>query len=307
MEQDKKSPYGKFAAMIGTSMVAMYALMYLNTYQLSHVRWSETRIYMTFIMGAAMAVIMLSFMQGMYKNKQLNTAIYVGSVVVFALALYLVRSQMTVQDESWMRAMIPHHSIAVMTSERAKIRDPGVQKIAHEIMAAQRREIAEMRYLIARLAEGEGTRNIFRDPPAAVGSIDDALGNTLISMLDPAPLSESEAAMALNTTAGCRFNRSPEIDPVLWVSREGTSGAIRLNGVIVALEGRSGEPGLVAPGVEVVVRTLPDDEADWRSNAELIFSLDVGLEIGYRGFYSCIPTEQSAMNGARPRTPIRAV
>lgn len=158
MEQDKKSPYGKFAAMIGTSMVAMYALMYLNTYQLSHVRWSETRIYMTFIMGAAMAVIMLSFMQGMYKNKQLNTAIYVGSVVVFALALYLVRSQMTVQDESWMRAMIPHHSIAILTSERAEITDVRVRELADDIIEAQRREIKEMEWLLDDIRDnGEAT------------------------------------------------------------------------------------------------------------------------------------------------------
>lgn len=158
MEHHNEAKYGKFAAMIGTSMVVMYAFMYLNSYELSHVFWSETRFYMTLLMGAAMAVIMLGFMQGMYKNKQTNMAIYIGSVIVFVLALYLVRSQVTVQDESWMRAMIPHHSIAILTSERAEITDVRVRELADGIIEAQRREIKEMEWLLDDIqANGEAT------------------------------------------------------------------------------------------------------------------------------------------------------
>jgi len=153
MEQDNKSQYGTFAAMIGTSIVVMFGLMYLNSYEFSHVRWSETRIYMTFIMGAAMAVIMLSFMRGMYKSSQANMAIYLGSLVLFLAALFLVRSQTTVQDHSWMSAMIPHHSIAILTSERAEIDDVRVRELANEIIEAQRREIKEMNWLIEDIRE----------------------------------------------------------------------------------------------------------------------------------------------------------
>ena len=148
----QKSNYAVFAAMIGTSMVVMFGLMYLNTYEFSHVRWSETRFYMTFIMGAAMAVIMLSFMQGMYSNNKINMAIYLGSFVVFIVALYLVRSQITVQDSSYMRAMIPHHSIAILTSERATIEDVRVRELADGIISAQRREIEEMNWLLEDIA-----------------------------------------------------------------------------------------------------------------------------------------------------------
>ena len=151
-QHGKHSGYGKFFAMIATSMVAMYGLMYLNTYDISHVRWSDTRLFMTFIMGAAMAVIMLSFMRGMYKNKQANLAIYAASVVVLLIALYLVRSQTTVQDSSWMRAMIPHHSIAILTSERATINDVRARELADEIIEAQRREIEEMNWLLEDIA-----------------------------------------------------------------------------------------------------------------------------------------------------------
>lgn len=145
---DMKASYGKFFAMIGTSTIIMLGLMYLNSYQFSHVRFSETRTYMAIYMGAAMAIIMLGFMLNMYKNKKANMAIFAGSLIVFAASLFLVRSQVTVQDNAWMKAMIPHHSIAIMTSERAEIDDVRVKALANEIIKAQRREIKEMEWLI---------------------------------------------------------------------------------------------------------------------------------------------------------------
>lgn len=95
-----------------------------------------------------MAAIMLGFMLSMYKKKLVNLAIIGGSAAVFAGALWLVRSQATVDDVDYMKAMIPHHSIAIMTSKRSQISDPRVRKLADEIIEAQQREIAEMKYLI---------------------------------------------------------------------------------------------------------------------------------------------------------------
>ena len=140
--------YWRFAAMIATSTVVMYGLMYLNTYAFEHVFWSETRAWMALVMGATMSVIMLGFMLGMYKRKGVNLAIFAGSVALFALALWLVRSQATVDDVEYMTAMIPHHSIAILTSRRSQISDPRVRKLADEIVEAQEREIAQMKYLI---------------------------------------------------------------------------------------------------------------------------------------------------------------
>ena len=140
--------YWRFAAMIGTSTLVMFGLMYLNTFAFEHVFWSETRAWMALVMGAVMAVIMLSFMLSMYKSTKVNIAIYLGSVLVFMLALWLVRSQATIGDAEYMKAMIPHHSIAIMTSERAQITDQRVRKLADKIIEAQRREISEMKYLI---------------------------------------------------------------------------------------------------------------------------------------------------------------
>ena len=146
--------YTRFLAMIVTSTVVMYGLMYLNSYALDHVFFSETRLYMALYMGAVMAVIMLGFMLSMYDNKTLNMVIVAGSVVVFAVGLTLLRSQATVEDKSWMRAMIPHHSIVILTSERANLSDPRVKSLAEDIIKAQRKEIAEMKALITDLEGG---------------------------------------------------------------------------------------------------------------------------------------------------------
>ena len=150
--------YARFGAMIVVSTVVMFGLMYLNTYEIEHVLFSQTRMWMALIMGAAMSAIMLVFMWGMYAKATANVAILLVSAVVFCGALWLVRSQQTVGDVSYMQAMIPHHSIAIMTSERAHIKDPRVRKLADGIIRAQVKEIGEMNALIADLKQ---------NPPAA--------------------------------------------------------------------------------------------------------------------------------------------
>ena len=132
--------YWRFAAMIATSTVVMFGLMYLNTYAFEHVFYSETRAWMALLMGATMAIIMMGYMFSMYKKKMVNIAILAGSAVVFALSLWLVRSQATVDDADFMEAMIPHHSIAILTSKRADIKDPEVRKLADEIIEDRKKK-----------------------------------------------------------------------------------------------------------------------------------------------------------------------
>ena len=147
------NPYVKFLLMLASSGVLMYALMYLHTYELGHVFFSQTRLWMTLIMVAGMAVVMFGFMHGMYRNRKANVLLFTGVAVVFAGSLWAVRSQATVDDVAYMRAMIPHHSIAILTSKRARIEDPRVRALADEIIAAQEREIAEMKRLIQDLED----------------------------------------------------------------------------------------------------------------------------------------------------------
>ncbi len=153
MNQDKMgNNYSNFMLMLGLSFVAMYITMYLNTYEIDHVYFSLTRFYMSCLGIATMAVIMLSLMLKMYKNRKKNMTIYIGSLLLFVSALVLVRAQKPiVGDVLWMKAMIPHHSIAILTSERAAIDDPEVKKLAEAIIKAQRKEIGKMKAMIKRL------------------------------------------------------------------------------------------------------------------------------------------------------------
>ncbi len=143
--------YSRFFSMIATSTVVMYALMYLNTYQIDHVFFSQTRAWMAVYMGAVMAFVMMGYMWAMYQGLRIKQGIVAGSLLVFGISLYLVRSQDTVDDVSWMKAMIPHHSIAILTSSRANINDPRVRQLTEDIISAQKREIEEMKALISDL------------------------------------------------------------------------------------------------------------------------------------------------------------
>ena len=147
--QNHGGSYGRFFAMIGTSTVAMFFLMYLHSRQIiDHFWFSETRLFMTGIMAGSMMAIMLGFMLHMYKDSRKNALIFVGAGALMLASIYLVRSQVTVDGVDYMEGMIPHHSIAILTSERAGIDDQRVRKLADEIIEAQRKEILEMEWLI---------------------------------------------------------------------------------------------------------------------------------------------------------------
>ncbi|WP_417855535.1 DUF305 domain-containing protein [Xanthomarina gelatinilytica] len=151
-KHSNKGNYKTFFIMLACSFVAMYITMYLNTYAIDHVYFSLTRFYMTCLGISAMAVIMWFFMRKMYNDRKKNIAILAGSFILFIGALGLVRAQAPIiGDVLWMKAMIPHHSIAILTSERADIQDPEVKKLAEDIIEAQRKEIEEMKAMIKRL------------------------------------------------------------------------------------------------------------------------------------------------------------
>ena len=143
--------YLKFGLMMVTSFIYMYAAMFLNVAQFDHIMLSQTRTFMTFLMVAPMAIIMLLFMLSMYVNKKLNALIIGSAVVIFAVSYYLLRSQTTVSDEAYIKAMIPHHSSAILVSQEADLKDPETIALAREIIEAQKREIAQMRKILYRI------------------------------------------------------------------------------------------------------------------------------------------------------------
>lgn len=140
--------YLRFAAMIVTAMFVMYWVMFVGSYEWSHIRFSQSRVYMAFVMGGTMGLVMLAWMLNMYRNTKANIAIITVSLLLMGLGTFLDRSQATVGDVEFMRAMIPHHSLAITRSERFNVDDVRVCELAVSISEAQRREILEMDWLI---------------------------------------------------------------------------------------------------------------------------------------------------------------
>lgn len=152
-QQQMRGMYLRFAAMILTAMVVMYWVMFVGSWDWSHVRFSQSRVFMAVTMGGTMGLIMLGWMLNMYKNAKANVAIVVASLLLLGGGIALDRSQATVDDTAFMSAMIPHHSLAITRSERAQIEDVRVCELAVGIIEAQQREIAEMDWLIADIGE----------------------------------------------------------------------------------------------------------------------------------------------------------
>lgn len=140
--------WGRFAAMITVSTVIMFFLMYQLVYSIDHATFSVNRLLASLIMGCVMTIIMLSFMWTMYRGTAAKIAILGVAAVVGVGLLYVNRAQTLVSDVTFMRAMIPHHSIAVNNSRNAAISDPRVRRLADQIIQSQVTEIAEMQLLI---------------------------------------------------------------------------------------------------------------------------------------------------------------
>ncbi len=136
---------------MAVSFVIMYGVMFLNADIFDHVMLSTTRTYMTILMIAPMAISMMFFMWGMYENKKANYIIIASALVIFLATLTMLRNQTLIADVQWMKAMIPHHSSAIMVSQKAHLQDPEAQKLAQDIIEAQKKEIAQMEAMIQRL------------------------------------------------------------------------------------------------------------------------------------------------------------
>lgn len=147
----KDNPYPKFFLMLGVSFIIMYTVMFLNVDSTDHIHLSLTRTYMTLLMVSPMALLMLGFMGHMYTNKKTNAIIIVASLSVLIGVFAFLRNQTFVGDVQYMKAMIPHHSSAILTSQQAGIKDPEVRKLADDIIKAQQQEIARMKAMLDRL------------------------------------------------------------------------------------------------------------------------------------------------------------
>jgi hypothetical protein len=287
--------YWRFAAMIATSTVVMFGLMYVHTYIWDHAYFSETRAWMALLMGAVMAIIMLGYMLNMYKSRTVNLAIFIGAALTFALTTWLVRSQVTVSGTDYMQAMIPHHSIAVLTSERSGIEDPRVRKLADEIIEAQRKEIAEMKYLI-RALERDGVQSARKaETPAEEMPASEAVRTAALATTDLESMTDEELQRMLGSGPVCRFAYASDDAAVAAATAPGAGagrGVIKLHGRLVPMTVRyqtlAGEGFELSSGDVSVVAVPYEGTAESQAReAEAVLKVGQDLEAGYGGFYAC--------------------
>lgn len=287
--------YWRFAAMIATSTLVMFGLMYIHTYIWDHAFFSETRAWMALLMGAVMAIIMLGYMLNMYKNRTVNIAIFVGAALAFGLTTWLVRSQVTVSGVDYMEAMIPHHSIAILTSERSGIEDPRVRKLADEIIESQRKEIAEMKYLI-RALEREGIQPERKPKPAAEETpASEAVRIADLATTDLESMTDADLQRMLGSGPVCRFSYAPDDAPVAVATGPGAGssrGVIKLHGRLVPMTVRyqtlaSDGFELSSDDVLVVAAAYEGTAESEARQADARLQIGKDLEVGYGGFYRC--------------------
>ena len=159
-----KMGWSRFFAMIATSTIVMFPLMYQLVYTVDHATFSLTRLLSSVVMGCVMAAIMLAFMWKMYAGPRTKLTILVGSIVLGVAILAINRQQALIGDIDFMKSMIPHHSIAINNARNADIRDPRVRKLADGIIRAQVKEISEMKVLVDDIQKN-GARGSVALPP----------------------------------------------------------------------------------------------------------------------------------------------
>jgi uncharacterized protein (DUF305 family) len=137
--------YGRLLVMTGLSFAAMYALMYAMVDRFANVYASLNQFYMAGLMTAAMVIIELIVMRGMYHDTRLNLAILGAAAAALVLFWVLTRQQSGIADRQFLRSMIPHHAGAILMCEESPIRDAEIRRLCEGIIAGQQAEIDQMK------------------------------------------------------------------------------------------------------------------------------------------------------------------
>ena len=145
------SHYKKFALTLSINAVLMFFITYAIIDTVDHFYPNINRAYMSLMMVAPMAIVMLFVMRGMYQNAKINTMLYALFAGVFIVSFALARTQTPVGNEQFLRSMIPHHSSAILMCQQSAISDREIIELCGEIVKTQKEEIAQMKAILGRL------------------------------------------------------------------------------------------------------------------------------------------------------------
>lgn len=144
------SSYKELTIELAIDFVIMYLVMYTMIASLDHLYLNINNVYMTLMMVAPMAVVMLVGMRSMFPSRRVNLAVAAVAAVVFTASFFAMRTQAAVGDEQFLRSMIPHHSGAVLMCEQSVIKDPEITALCERIVESQKKEIAQMQEILQR-------------------------------------------------------------------------------------------------------------------------------------------------------------
>jgi len=123
---------------------AMYILMYSMVDRMEHVLPNLNQIYMAGLMTAPMIILEVIIMRSMYTKDAIKNGLIIGTAI-FILFFIGIRSQTAINNEEFLRSMIPHHSGAILMCQKAKITDPAIKKLCQDIIKNQELEIKIMK------------------------------------------------------------------------------------------------------------------------------------------------------------------
>ena len=146
-----RTPYLNLSINLIFSALVMYLVMFSMIDAWADFYNNLNMFYMTLMMLAPMAILMIITMPGMYPSKRANVAICLAAIVVFVAAFGLMRKQGLIDDSQFLRSMIPHHSGAVLMCSKAQIRDAEIKTLCANIIRSQTQEIDQMKGILKRL------------------------------------------------------------------------------------------------------------------------------------------------------------
>lgn len=137
--------------MVVLHFIIMFILMYSMVDVFENVYLNLNKVYMAAIMTAPMLILEILLMGSMYENKKALNILLAISAVAMIIVFFFIRQQTFIYDKEFLRAMIPHHSSAILMCNKASLEDDEIKELCKSIVVAQQTEIDLMEKILSRL------------------------------------------------------------------------------------------------------------------------------------------------------------
>ena len=136
---------------IGNFIVQYFLMSTIMSNGIINITNSLGKVYLSIIMGLYMMVIEIMMHDHQYNVFSMKYYIIIGCLLGFFI--YLYRTQKYITDKEYLKEMIEHHSMALLTSNKIleKTDNYNTSKLAKNIIQKQEDEIRDMKGLLTNL------------------------------------------------------------------------------------------------------------------------------------------------------------